>query len=645
MPTADKVIRFTHEINEKSSSRKSRRLATHMNGVLISVQQYCSAVDIPVQGNETAMLVWGTVKLVILAASNFSDYFEKLSAQFAQLGSYFPRFNEYDRLFANSTRLQRALADFYAVVVIFCSRALGVIQEKGIKQFANSIWKTFKHDFGSLQDNLSVAKDEVDEEIKLASEQSAHNMRELQQIEFRENHIYRSQQLTEIEENKVFRSQQKIALAETKELGVQKLAKDDGNNITSIKGEPELTSYVTTLERRKVRLLQKVSNYDYTASLRQTQRKRCQNTGLWFFECVQFKRWIEGDLSKCLSCSGTTGCGKTILTGHVIDYLKKILASKQEATIVYYFFDFTRKESLSILTFLRSILQQMIRLEHISPELEQKLKEVTLKNTFIIIDGADETENDNFKFILQFLNGLQQYQAGVKLFIASTLDIDAAKMLDNCQTIHIKPSHLQTDIETFINSKLQEESVSKMISTCDPALLDNIKQFLRSGAQGMFLWVDLIIKAICDSCEDDQSLGRIPELLSQLPKDVMGLYSRALKKVLGTGDQKEIEVAKKAFQWIIFARRPMSIGELEEAAAITTDQRSWKELSVRFPSPSRLSKICGNLVTFDEAEKTVSLAHHTVQSFFSDYAHMPPISKFHFQPDEIDSYFGDTCIT
>lgn len=97
-----------------------------------------------------------------------------------------------------------------------------------MKRFVKSLWKDFKGDFGQLEENISVAKEEVDEEIKLASEQKMQRIYEQLQIESKEAHTQRSQHLTEIKENRVFRSHQMLALAETKELRIQKIIKEEG---------------------------------------------------------------------------------------------------------------------------------------------------------------------------------------------------------------------------------------------------------------------------------------------------------------------------------------------------------------------------------------------------------------------------------
>ena len=99
----------------------------------------------------------------------------------------------------------------------------------GIKRFAKSLWKTFKADFGELEENISAAREEVSEEIKLASEQAEHEFRQLQIIETRENQVFRLLQSMEAEENRCFRSQQISFLAQTRDRQVQKIVMEEGN--------------------------------------------------------------------------------------------------------------------------------------------------------------------------------------------------------------------------------------------------------------------------------------------------------------------------------------------------------------------------------------------------------------------------------
>lgn len=42
-------------------------------------------------------------------------------------------------------------------------------------------------------------------------------------------------------------------------------------------------------------LLEKLSNYDYKPSFSKACRERYEGTGLWLFECAEFRGWKEED--------------------------------------------------------------------------------------------------------------------------------------------------------------------------------------------------------------------------------------------------------------------------------------------------------------------------------------------------------------
>ena len=134
-------------------------------------------------------------------------------------------------------------------MVVFCSKALKVVQKKGenpitlyyivskrydviligITQFSKSIWKPFKAEFKEIEESLSAAKDEIIAELQLATEQAAHGFRYLVTSEIEENRTFRLKQVAEIQENKDFRSQQTLALLQTQARQIQKIVKEEGN--------------------------------------------------------------------------------------------------------------------------------------------------------------------------------------------------------------------------------------------------------------------------------------------------------------------------------------------------------------------------------------------------------------------------------
>jgi hypothetical protein len=168
------------------------------------------------------------------------------------------------------------------------------------------MWKSFKGDFKEVEEGLSAAKDEIMEELQLASEQAAHGFRRLLTAEIEENRTLRLKQMAEIQENAYFRSQQTLALRQTQARQVQKILKEEGNSLKSgeEKGSSNKTNSFTTIERQRVRLLRRIPNYDYTVGLRQAQALRCEGTCHWLLNKPEFRGWINQTDSSHLWCYG-----------------------------------------------------------------------------------------------------------------------------------------------------------------------------------------------------------------------------------------------------------------------------------------------------------------------------------------------------
>jgi ankyrin repeat protein len=157
-----------------------------------------------------------------------------------------------------------------------------------------------------------------------------------------------------------------------------------------------------------------------------------------------------------------------------------------------------------------------------------------------------------------------------------------------------------------------------------------------------FLWADLQFKAILDAYEEHGNLYSIPDLLETLPPKITDLYSLILERLSKSTDERA-ERAKRAFQWIIYSKRPLTISELEEAISMSPNQKSWQRPSSELDI-SRLAKLCGNLVIYDEARETVSLAHHTVESFLLDCSGQREINSFTIEEAEAEQYMAEICL-
>ena len=132
VPNANDVLAFTAEIDKTNAMRQSRCVASRLQGSLSSVQQFSPVVDTFVSSNpHIAGLIWGSVRLTILIASNYASFFDGFSSWFMKLRLLCPNFREYQTLYPDSVRLQEALCSFYTVLIQFCTKAMQVMEKRG----------------------------------------------------------------------------------------------------------------------------------------------------------------------------------------------------------------------------------------------------------------------------------------------------------------------------------------------------------------------------------------------------------------------------------------------------------------------------------------------------------------------------------
>lgn len=82
--------------------------------------------------------------------------------------------------------------------------------------------------------------------------------------------------------------------------------------------------------------------------------KRHHGTGTWLLESDEFQKWLTGGRQH-LCLYGLGGCGKTVLSSTILDYLKKT----QETPILYFFFDFNDSQKGTVSALVRSLIFQL----------------------------------------------------------------------------------------------------------------------------------------------------------------------------------------------------------------------------------------------------------------------------------------------
>ncbi|RDW68852.1 uncharacterized protein DSM5745_08612 [Aspergillus mulundensis] len=190
---------------------------------------------------------------------------------------------------------------------------------------------------------------------------------------------------------------------------------------------------------------------------------------------------------------------------------------------------------------------------------------VTGARLALFIDGLDEYEDfveDHPKSIsmtnelVQFLNTLQS-EYGVKLCVSSRpLNYFRDKFKD-CPTLAMQQL-TEPDIDLYVEGRLQESEAFKEIRDLQPEGVNQLIQDLKAKAQGVFLWVALVVEQLLLTSMDNPKMEALQKTLNDLPADLNKLYDTIQRQI---GPEKAEEASKLyqlLMEWKRLYNRPIS---------------------------------------------------------------------------------------
>ncbi|KAG9563865.1 hypothetical protein KCU71_g6443, partial [Aureobasidium melanogenum] len=478
VPDAHAVAEFTYQLDQENAKRKSRCVAARISPLLESVQQFSGIVETFVSSNpHIAALVWGSVKLVLQIASNFTTYFDKLSALLMTIGKRCPRFQEYQKLYRNSTDLQKVLCDFYSVVVRCCEQAVMMLRRTGYIQLLKSVTSSFNSDFDTIMMQIEQSSEEVKETIHLVEATLDTGERQDQRKEREAAEKYRLSSI-------IYRKERQ---------------KDEANRLAQ-----------KQLEKRRIRQaskLEKFCSYNHKVAYWKARTQRHGSTGQWLTQTSDFKRWITGDGPSMFWFTGILGSGKTVMTAFVVEQLsaKPIQASEK---LVYFFCQYDNETSLKATTVMRSIIRQLLDQDDRTftenqPKIDALLDNLydlsslealsfdiinRLKSVVVIIDGVDECSNPEMRLLVKtFRNLMLRNPSGLKLYLAGDdriTDIITSLLTPNF-VVNTQMPEAGLDLQELIQQLVTARRQDGDLVTRDPGLYQEIVDVLCTSSKGM----------------------------------------------------------------------------------------------------------------------------------------------------------------
>ncbi|PHH49792.1 Vegetative incompatibility protein HET-E-1 [Ceratocystis fimbriata CBS 114723] len=339
----------------------------------------------------------------------------------------------------------------------------------------------------------------------------------------------------------------------------------------------------------------------------------------WIVNHQDFQRFRTEKESRILWIKGDPGKGKTMLLCGIIDTLEL-----DSSVDVSYFFCQAASSQLNTATaVLRGLIHELARrnpqlTKHVRAKydcmgktffsnrnlwhslcdiLTALLKDPSLRNVILVVDALDECSvgrRDLLEFIAE--------SSHAKWIVSSRNWRDIEEIMNDAEQevkIHldINQHSVCAAVDSYITLKVDQLARQKKY---DDDLKLDILEYLRSNAEGTFLWVALVVQEL--SNENLQNWHALSELRS-LPLGLHPLYERMQERI---SKLKDADVCKEIIATALAVYRPLTLEELHGLV---------KPLEVlKKDNIEKIIALCGSFLTLHDG--VISFVHQSAKDYF-----------------------------
>ncbi|KAL9121975.1 MAG: hypothetical protein Q9187_001474, partial [Circinaria calcarea] len=397
----------------------------------------------------------------------------------------------------------------------------------------------------------------------------------------------------------------------------------------------------------RMQSLSAVQMQNYELKLREsTEAVRLSGTCEWLIQSPVLSSWRQSD-SGVFILIGTPGSGKSVLLSKVVDELQLEANVVSSQAVAYFYIDYREgaHQMLSrvISTLLRQLLQQLpslpldiIRAYENTGYFGRKLTYSQLveelicaagkfRRVYLCIDALDELAEEEQHDLFRFIEKISR--ARVRVLVSSrktrqldvflqesTLEVGWVYQLDISEN-----DDLSKDITRYVESTVQSSGRLKGKLELQQQIVDRISGL----SQGMFLWVDLVLRDLVRQ----RTPKEMQMSIDSMPVGMHGLYGRLLSQMEDAVDSQRT-IGKLTIAILLKADGAVSFTETCGMLKRALQYRTSPETSL---DSATIMEACGGFVLLEPSKGYLRFIHNSAKEFLATNLHfkevdLPPLA-------------------
>jgi NACHT domain len=169
-------------------------------------------------------------------------------------------------------------------------------------------------------------------------------------------------------------------------------------------------------------------------------------------------------------------------------------------------------------------------------------REIPLK-LCVFVDGLDEFDGEADQLCMLFKEAVQSNPENSKFCLSSRPWVEFQEGFADCASLRLQDLTFE-DVSRYVSDRFRQNPAFARLEARDPHNSSELLREIVEKADGVFLWVEVVVKQLLRGLNNRDSISQLWERLRSFPRELFPLYEKILSQI----EPIYLEWASKAFQ-------------------------------------------------------------------------------------------------